>query len=164
MIPLEQIELILNIAEKNIKEGQTWAKFKKEISTISKEVDLKKLEKIYNTFGSMIYAQIRFNTMYDSKDIRPYWMFVAILDNNTSEYCKFLNEKVFHCDDPFWEINYPPNHLGCRSRVRALTKENVEEKGLKVENIKSLKLDELGFNPQKTDIKMFIRNMLKNNL
>ena len=43
-----------------------------------------------------------------------------------------LNGMVLRWDDPFWDTCYPPNGFGCECHIRALTKAEVKDMGLKV--------------------------------
>ncbi|MDD9817569.1 MAG: phage minor head protein [Gammaproteobacteria bacterium] len=64
---------------------------------------------------------------------RPYWQYIAVLDNRTRHSHRELNGKVFRHDDPFWDSFYPPNGYNCRCRVSDLSARDVERQGLKVE-------------------------------
>ncbi len=64
---------------------------------------------------------------------RPYWQYIAVLDNRTRHSHRELNGKVFRHDDPFWDYFYPPNGYNCRCRVSDLSSRDVERQGLKVE-------------------------------
>jgi SPP1 gp7 family putative phage head morphogenesis protein len=64
----------------------------------------------------------------------PYWRYVAVMDGDTTDKCRSLNGRVFRAGDPVWDTIYPPNHWGCRSRVRALTGRMVERDGLDIES------------------------------
>ena len=44
-----------------------------------------------------------------------------------------MNGKVFSADHPIWDTWYPPNGFRCRCQVVTLSKRQVEERGLKVE-------------------------------
>lgn len=46
--------------------------------------------------------------------------YVAILDNNTSDICKTLDNKVFLVKDAQVGVNYPPMHPNCRSTTIAV--------------------------------------------
>jgi len=57
------------------------------------------------------------------------YVFVATLDNRTSEICQDMDNKVFKFSEREEGVNYPPLHPNCRSKTRAyLGKE--EEKNL----------------------------------
>ena len=63
---------------------------------------------------------------------RPYWMYDAINDRRTRAAHAALDNKVYRHDDPFWDTHYPPNGFNCRCRVRALTAQEVQARGLAV--------------------------------
>jgi len=68
----------------------------------------------------------------ENVDSRPYWQYVAVLDSRTRPAHKALHGMVFRYDDPFWQTHYPPLGFNCRCRVRALSKKDIDEKGLPV--------------------------------
>lgn len=67
---------------------------------------------------------------------RPYWQYIAVLDQRTRDQHRALNGKVFRHDDPFWDYFYPPNGYNCRCRVSDLSARDVEKGKLRVEKIK----------------------------
>lgn len=70
----------------------------------------------------------------------PYWWFSALMDRYTTKLEKRLHKKVFRFDDPLWSVFYPMTSAHCRSRVIALTEQDLKEHGLKVKTLASLKL------------------------
>ncbi len=62
-------------------------------------------------------------------ELRPFWMYDAILDARTSEICRDFNGTTLPHDDPWWSSHYPPVHHRCRSGVRALRAEQVSRMG-----------------------------------
>lgn len=52
---------------------------------------------------------------------RPYFLFDPVLDERTSPVCWHRRGIVRRYDDPFWQGNWPPLHIRCRSALRALT-------------------------------------------
>jgi SPP1 gp7 family putative phage head morphogenesis protein len=78
------------------------------------------------------YAAGRFAQASDPEVLRarPYWMFDAVLDSNTTVICRSLNGVVLRHDHPFWRKNYPPRHFGCRSGVRSLTAREAVIRGI----------------------------------
>jgi SPP1 gp7 family putative phage head morphogenesis protein len=46
--------------------------------------------------------------------------FDAVMDNQTTSLCAGLNGTTLPASHSFWNINYPPNHFGCRSTVRVV--------------------------------------------
>jgi len=58
-----------------------------------------------------------------SKDL-PIFQYVSIEDDRTSEICQEYDGITLRNDDKFWDTNYPPNHMNCRSTVIALSEED----------------------------------------
>ncbi len=83
-----------------------------------------------NVLGS--YAAGRYAQATDPEVLtaRPYWMFDAVMDSNTTVSCRDLNGVVLRHDHPFWRKNYPPRHFGCRSGVRSLTTRVAQARGI----------------------------------
>ncbi|MGQ0794536.1 MAG: phage head morphogenesis protein [Deltaproteobacteria bacterium] len=65
---------------------------------------------------------------------RPYWQYVAVLDSRTRPAHRAMDGKVFRHDDTIWQTHFPPNGFGCRCRVRALTKQELRQGGLRAES------------------------------
>ena len=93
-----------------------------------------RLRNIYRINLQTAYMSGRYRRQLEGAKTRPYWMYVAILDNQTRPTHRNLNGKVFRYDDPIWQVIYPPNGWGCRCRVRALTEAQVKRMGVQVEN------------------------------
>ncbi len=64
---------------------------------------------------------------------RPYWRYDAVEDSRTRPAHRAMNGKVFPADSPVWDTWYPPNGFRCRCSVSTLSKRQVEQQGLKVE-------------------------------
>lgn len=83
-----------------------------------------------NVQGS--YMAGRYKGMVENVDQRPFWMYVAVLDNRTRPRHRSMHGRVFRWDDPIWGVLWPPNGYRCRCRIRALTAEEVAAEGLAV--------------------------------
>lgn len=64
---------------------------------------------------------------YEEMGIDKY-VFVATLDNRTSEICQMMDNKIFKYKDMERGVNYPPMHVNCRSKTRGYLGEDVEKR------------------------------------
>lgn len=65
--------------------------------------------------------------------LRPYWQYDAVNDAHTRPSHLAMDGKVFPADSPVWDTWFPPNGFRCRCTVKALSKRQVEQRGLTVE-------------------------------
>lgn len=91
-----------------------------------------RLETIYRTNVQTAYNAGRYKDQIVNIDDRPYWQYNAVLDQLTRPTHAAMNGLVFPATDPIWNTHYPPCGFNCRCSVRALTKTQIEAKGLKV--------------------------------
>ena len=54
------------------------------------------------------------------------YRFLATLDNNTSEVCRYLDKKEFYVEDAMPGDNMPPMHPNCRSTTEAVFEDEIE--------------------------------------
>lgn len=94
----------------------------------------KRLSTIYRTNLATAYQAGRYQQQLASSETHPYWQYVATMDSRTRTAHAALHLRVFRYDDPIWQKLYPPNGWGCRCRVRALTRAQVEREGLIIES------------------------------
>lgn len=71
-------------------------------------------------------------TTPDMLKMRPYWQYRHVTIDNPRLNHKRLNNKVLQADDPWWQINYPPNGWGCHCYVRTLSTADMDRLGLAV--------------------------------
>ncbi|HBE9082723.1 phage minor head protein [Serratia fonticola] len=112
-----------------------WWGTKEEIDTDTGEIKTIKmgsparLATIYRTNIQSAYNAGRYQSMLANAENRPYWRYVAIMDQNTRPSHAALHNMVFRFDDPIWLVLFPPNGYNCRCRVEALTEEDVQTRG-----------------------------------
>lgn len=93
-----------------------------------------RLRTIYHTNVQTALNAGRYRDQTAAANDLPYWQYIAVMDGNTTDKCRSLSGRVFRSDDPVWDYLYPPNHWGCRSRVRALTQSMVDRDSLDIES------------------------------
>ncbi len=93
-----------------------------------------RLKTIYAVNMQTSYMTGRYKTQMDNVDNRPYWEYVAVLDNRTRPEHAQLHGLIYRYDDPFWASFYPPNGWRCRCRVNALSNYNLKKKDAKPGN------------------------------
>lgn len=152
---LDVLESIRLEIDKALAMGTTEREFKKNLAPVlqklgwwgkqinidsngeAKEVQLgspRRLSTIYRTNLATAYQAGRYQQQLASSETHPYWQYVATMDSQTRTAHAALHLRVFRYDDPIWQKLYPPNGWGCRCRVRALTRAQVEREGLIIES------------------------------
>ncbi|WP_410499696.1 phage minor head protein [Chitinibacter sp. S2-10] len=97
---------------------------------IGKRLNPRRLETIFRTNMQSAYSAGRYQEHLASAGSRPWWEYVAVLDNRTRPRHRTLAGKIFRYDDPFWRSFYPPNGWNCRCRVRTRSQRDIERKEL----------------------------------
>lgn len=142
---MDVLQTIREDVEKALSEGITFEEYRKNLTPRlealgwwgKKVIDGEtvqlgspwRLKTIYRTNLQSSYMAGRWKMQEENKEERPILEYVAIDDDVTTPVCQALNGVRRPVDDPFWNTNYPPQHFNCRSRVRALTKEEAEDRG-----------------------------------
>lgn len=133
---LEVTKKIQDKLLKTLEEGKTYSDFKKEL-------DLENLglgEDGHYWKGAfdmnMAFAQSRGQYEEQLEGIQygfEYGLFDAILDGRETKTCHNLDGKVMLLTDWIEQGMYPPLHYRCRSRIIAITEEDVKDMGVTVE-------------------------------
>ncbi|ELL1287589.1 minor capsid protein [Salmonella enterica] len=93
-----------------------------------------RLETIFRTNVQSAYAAGRYRWMMSTVKERPYWQYIAVMDDRTRPAHAALNGRIFRWDDPIWQTLFPPNGYNCRCYVRALTQAQVDAHPVGVES------------------------------
>jgi len=134
---LDAIKEIQASLTKAIDEGLSLAGWKKAMKESLGQWGIKgfRAETIYRTNLQTAYQVGRYEQMTDPDviEMRPYWRYVAVMDEHTRPTHAALHGKVFRSDDPFWDHWYPQNGYNCRCTVVTLSEAEMEREGLSVE-------------------------------
>ena len=95
-------------------------------------VGSRRLKNIFNTNMRVSYSIARYHKL-KALPFSKYWMYVSMLLPNTRGTHRAKHGKVLERSDPWWSTNYPPNAWGCKCKVRAYSKKQLEKKGVKIE-------------------------------
>jgi SPP1 gp7 family putative phage head morphogenesis protein len=137
MASLDALKDIQDSLAKAIETGQSMGDWKKSVKDILSQWDVSgwRAETIYRTNLQTSYQVGRYEQMTDPDvlEMRPYWRYVAVMDEKTRPTHAALHGKVFPADDPFWDTWYPPNGFNCRCTVQTLSPAEVEREGYIVE-------------------------------
>lgn len=90
----------------------------------------RRLATIFDTNMQSAYMAGRYKAFMGNVADRPYWMYVAVMDDRTRPAHGALNRRTFRYDDPIWSSIYPPNGFRCRCSVRALDSEDLKKLGI----------------------------------
>lgn len=88
----------------------------------------RRLRTIYETNMQSAFAAGRYKAMLAGAETRPYWEWRHISISNPRKQHVALNGKIFSYDDPFWSVAYPPSEWGCKCRIIARSRREVEGK------------------------------------
>lgn len=129
-LQLEQIQRVFDKASDAIERGDTFEAFRAAVR--SELTDNAHVETVFRNAAQRAYNSGRFEqmTVPAVKQLRPFWMFDAVLDTRTTDVCSARSGTLLSADDPWWDSNYPPLHHRCRSTVRSLRSSAAEDIGV----------------------------------
>lgn len=93
-----------------------------------------RLKTIYQTNLQTAYMAGRYKGQKEAAVYVPIWVYISLIDGNTTDKCREMHGRAYRHDDPIWKYMYPPNHWGCRARVVALTETQAARQGITVES------------------------------
>ena len=124
-----------------IEDGETMPTFRNRMNSFLEEKGYEgvtpfQADNIFRTNTQTAYQVGHYEQMTDPgvMKLRPYWQYDAVNDSHTRPSHLAMDGRVFPADSPVWDVWYPPNGFRCRCTVRTLSKRQVEQMGLKVED------------------------------
>lgn len=127
--------------DKAISEGRTLQQFKKDFDAIVTKTGWQykgtrnwRSEVIYSTNMSVAYAAGRERQMQDPdfRKIFPYARYVCMMKETSRPQHRAWHNTVLPLNDPWWDTHTPPNGFGCECRKEAVSRYDVKQLGLSV--------------------------------
>ena len=123
-------EYLKRVQDSWVKHGEqfrngTTGERKAAVSEIMKGADVaySRAKMIVETETTYYYNKTRM-AVFDQSDDVTHYMFLAIRDHRTTEWCRSRHGLVYAKTDPLLQKERPPCHWNCRSEVVPLTKQN----------------------------------------
>lgn len=108
---------------------------------------------IYRTQIQSMYNAGHYQSQTEPEVLQalPLWRYIATLDNRTRPDHARMHNTVLPANDPWWDVNYPPNGYNCRCTVVAVNQRIAEQRGLSVPKQRPDNIADKGFefNPGK---------------
>ncbi len=99
-----------------------------EVKTV--QINGHRLQNIFNTNKRVAYSVARHKKQ--RKGTTEYWSYTSLLLPTSRDSHTALHGTVLHRGNDFWLTNYPPNGWGCKCKVRAYTKGQLDKRGTKI--------------------------------
>jgi SPP1 gp7 family putative phage head morphogenesis protein len=161
VMTLDILQTVRDGVSKALAEGQSERSFKQNLAPLLKQKGWWGRQTVEGTDGEetvTLGSPYRLKTIYQTNmqsammagrqkdflenvDDRPYWQYVAVLDERTRPMHRRLDGRVFRYDDPFWQKFSPPLGYRCRCRIRALSERDIQKQDLTVESSDGLLSD-----------------------
>ena len=148
---LDLLKDLQDAVTKSIKDGTPFETFKKNIKPTLQEkgwwglkeitnpktgevkevyIGSRRLKNILTTNRQVSYTVGRYKQQSGFKNA-VYLKYRALQHGNRREEHQQMHNIILHRDNPWWDINYPPNGWGCKCYVTAHTKKELDRKGWK---------------------------------
>jgi SPP1 gp7 family putative phage head morphogenesis protein len=101
---------------------RTFSEFKKVARERFDTYNVDYLEAEYNTAVGQAQTAVKWEDIESSKELFPYLKRSAVMDANTSEECRILNDIIAPVDDTFWKSRSPLTHFRCRCILEKIDK------------------------------------------
>lgn len=144
----EVLEQFLKELEIAVEEGTTKETFQERMNEYLESAGYNGLnpwraDVIFRTNLQTAYNAGHYKAMTDPavRQRRPYWQYQTAGDNDVRQSHAAMEGRVYRCDDPIWDVWYPPNGYRCRCIVVSLTEEQVRQRGLQVDTVMPHEID-----------------------
>ena len=116
---LEQIKFVIDLVTEALKDGTTFADFKKAVRKGDVNVNLPahRLDNIFRTNIQTAYNRGRWEQQKKVANSRPYLMYDAINDSRTRPNHTAMDGTILHRDDPFLVHQQRGAGKGCKPAI-----------------------------------------------
>ena len=123
---LAALDLVLNVVRRGERDGHDFDKVKADaIAKIEREWHGPDATRLSLTVDNAVRQAMnagRVDELVKAKEAtRPFWLFSAILDNDTSHVCYECDGTCLPASHPWWATRIPGLHIRCRSSVVSVT-------------------------------------------
>jgi SPP1 gp7 family putative phage head morphogenesis protein len=125
---LDQLQGALDSLEKAMNEGQTFAKWQKDIRVQDLGLPKHRLDNIFRTNIQAAYNRGHWENFIEHKKTRPYLMYDAINDSRVRPTHLAMDGIIRPVGDSFWDSHYAPNGFRCRCRCISLNERQAQER------------------------------------
>lgn len=150
---LDLLEDVHNSLQEAMKNGKGYKEWKKQITPVLQEkgwygevesinpetgevkdiyVGSRRLRNIFKTNMRVAYNVGRYRQQREMA-VSVYWRYSSVMDQQTRPTHSERHGKILHRDNPWWRTNYPPNGWGCRCKVYAFSKRQIEKRKWDIE-------------------------------
>ena len=103
--------------------------FDKDGVAVGRKLNPRRLDIILRQNKINAFAAARYQKLMASKATRPLWRYNTRLDNKVRASHRALHGLIFHADDAFWDVFYPPIDWLCRCFVTCHSERDIDREG-----------------------------------
>lgn len=134
----DELNTVFDALQRAIDKGESFDDFKKSCAEIFERRGWTgkrawRIDNIFRTNIQTAYNVGHYQQQQATSAALPYWQYSAVNDSRTRPTHLAMNGRVWPADHQIWDTWYPPNGYRCRCSVIALTRGQVAQRGLTVE-------------------------------
>lgn len=133
---LREAQRVQALIQQALDEGTGLNGFLESVDAHVRATGLHYLETVYRTNIATAHAVGRYRQQArpETLERRPIWQLLTVDDGRVRDEHRPMHGRAWPADHDIWRIWYPPNGYNDRCRVRALSRDEVAELGITVED------------------------------
>lgn len=128
VVTLDEFRKIIGLNIGYLENGETLAKFKKDLKENQIVLPKDLPETLFRTIIMGCYQHAHWDNFVKHQETRPYLMYDAINDSRIRKNHAQADGIIRVVSDRFWQTNYPPNGINCRCRLISLNERQAQER------------------------------------